>query len=59
MFCLGLVSIQCFIVLLWIILDTPKVEDVYCEARHVLVCRSDALHMGLAEFYNVILGSMH
>ena len=59
MFCLGLVSIQCIIVLLWITLDTPEVEDVYCEARHVRVCRSNALHMSLAEFYNVILGSIH
>ena len=54
-FCLGLVMIQCFVVLLWITLDNPEVEDVYCIRRHVKVCKSNAFHMSLAEVYNVIL----
>ena len=47
--------IQCFVVLLWITLDNPEVEDVYCIRRHVKVCKSNAFHMSLAEVYNVIL----
>ena len=47
--------IQCFVVLIWITLDNPEVEDVYCIRRHVKVCKWNALHMSLAEVYNVIL----
>ena len=47
--------IQCLVVLIWITLDNPEVEDVYCIRRHVKVCKWNALHMSLAEVYNVIL----
>ncbi len=56
MFCVLLVLVQLVLVVVWIALDTPRVDDVYSVERHVQVCSLNARHVALASVYNVILG---
>ncbi len=53
--CLGLITIQILVILIWLLVDIPEARPLYPTERYVLVCEIYPLHLFLAQFYNIVL----